>query len=190
MTTISIFGHGNMGTAIGGLFEDAGHTVSHIGRETHADQLGEIVVLAVPYTSIADIIKEYKEELKGKVIVEISNPLNSETLELAAPADSSMAQEVAHQLPDASVIKAFNTTFAATLKEKKVSGTHPTVVMMASDDDDAKKKLAGALEGSGVDTLDTGSLGRARDLEALGHLQLVLAIEGKLPWTGGFGIFK
>lgn len=191
MAIISIFGHGNMGTAIGGLFEDAGNTVSFIGRASHVDQLGDIVVLAVPYPSVADILKEYKEKLAGKIIVDITNPVNFDTFDsLVVPADSSAAQEVAEQLPDANVIKAFNTTFAATLKTKKVADQHPTTVMMAGDDDAAKKKLAEALEGSGIGVIDAGSLKRARELEAMGFLQIALAGAEKIPWTGGFGIFK
>ena len=94
------------------------------------------------------------------------------------------------ELPDASVIKAFNTNFATTLATKKVAGAHPTTVLLASDDKEAKDKLITALEGSGLSFIDAGLLKRARELEAMGFLQISLAAADKISWTGGFGIFK
>ena len=60
--------------------------------------------------------------------------------------------------------------------------------MMASDDAEAKAEVSQVLEGSGVRTLDAGSLKRARELEAFGFLQISLAAGEKISWTGGFAI--
>ena len=84
------------------------------------------------------------------------------------------------------MVKAFNTTFAATLAAGKL-GPLPTTVLMAGDDTDAKALLAGVITAGGLLALDAGTLARARELEALGFLQLTLAVNERLPWTGGFG---
>jgi 8-hydroxy-5-deazaflavin:NADPH oxidoreductase len=85
------------------------------------------------------------------------------------------------------VIKAFNTTFAATLASGTV-GELPTTVLIAGDDADAKSTLAGIVTAGGLKAIDAGSLSRARELEAIGFLQITLAAGEKISWTGGFGI--
>ena len=85
------------------------------------------------------------------------------------------------------MLKAFNTTFAATLAAGTV-GPLTTTVLIAGDDADAKSTLAGIVTSGGLNAVDAGSLQRARELEALGFLQLTLAVGEKVSWTGGFGV--
>jgi predicted dinucleotide-binding enzyme len=126
--------------------------------------------------------------LAGKVVVDITNPLNFETFDaLVVPADSSAAAEIATALPQSRVVKALNTTFAATLATGKI-GPLLTVVLMAGDDAEAKALLAAVLDAGGLRALDAGTLARARELEAVGFLQLTLAVKEQVPWTGGFGV--
>jgi 8-hydroxy-5-deazaflavin:NADPH oxidoreductase len=100
-------------------------------------------------------------------------------------ADWSAAAELAAALPDSKVVKAFNTNFAATLAAGTV-GDQPTTVVLAGDDADAKRVVSDLVTGAGLRALDAGTLRRARELEALGFLQITLAAGGQLPWTGGF----
>ena len=191
MTSVTIFGSGNMGTAIDGVLSAGGAHVEHIGSaDTNATVAGDIVILAVPYQALAGIVAGYGPQLAGKTVVDIPNPLNLETFDsLTVPADSSAAAELAAALPSSKVLKAFNTTFAATLGAKTV-GPNKTTVLMAGDDTDGKAALAAAISAGGVDAIDAGSLSRARELEAVGFLQLTLAASEKVGWTGGFGIVR
>ena len=66
--------------------------------------------------------------------------------------------------------------------------TQPTTVLIAGDYTDAKSTLADALAAGGVQAVDAGALDRARELEALGFLQLTLAATEKTSWTGGFAL--
>ena len=192
MTNITIFGDGNMGTAIAGVLGAGGASVDHIttsdtGRK---DITGEIVILAVPYPSLQDITGRYADQLAGKIVVDITNPLNIETFDsLVVPADGSAAAELAAALPSSRVLKAFNTTFAATLGAKRV-GQNTTTVLVAGDDADAKSAVIEAISAGGVDAIDVGPLSRARELEALGFLQLTLAAAEKVGWTGGFAVVR
>jgi predicted dinucleotide-binding enzyme len=63
-------------------------------------------------------------------------------------------------------------------------------VLLAGDDNDAKTALAGIITAGGLRALDAGSLRRARELEALGFLQIALAAANKIPWTGGFAVVR
>jgi 8-hydroxy-5-deazaflavin:NADPH oxidoreductase len=189
MTNISILGTGNMGQAIASIAAKGGHSVQQLGTDDVDTAVsGDIVVLAVPYPAVSAVIAQRGESLAGKVVVDITNPLNFETFDsLVVPADSSAAAEIAAALPQSRVLKAFNTTFAGTLAAGTV-GPLTTTVLIAGDDADAKTALAGIVTSGGLNAIDAGSLDRARELEALGFLQLTLAANEKVSWTGGFGV--
>ncbi|MCS5736051.1 NADPH-dependent F420 reductase [Herbiconiux daphne] len=190
MTNVTIFGTGNMGSAIASIAAAGGASVEHLGKEPGGTVTGDIVVLAVPYPSVADILATYGDQLAGKVVVDITNPLDFSTFDsLVVPADGSAAAEIQKALPTASVLKAFNTNFAATLSTKKI-GDLATTVLIAGDDQAAKDQLAGVLTAGGLLTIDAGSLKRARELEAIGFLQLTLAAGEQISWTGGFGVVR
>jgi len=189
MAHLTILGTGNMGQAIAAIASKGGHTVQLLGsNDTDTPVSGDVVVLAVPYPVISAVIAQRGEQLAGKIVVDITNPLNFETFNsLTVPADSSAAAEIAAALPQSRVLKAFNTTFAATLAAGTV-GPLTTTVQIAGDDADAKSTLAAIVTSGGLNAIDAGSLSRARELEALGFLQITLAAADKLSWTGGFGM--
>jgi predicted dinucleotide-binding enzyme len=189
MAHLSILGTGNMGQAIAAIAGRGGHTVQLLGSgDVDTPVTGDVVVLAVPYPAVSDVIAQRGEQLAGKIVVDITNPLNFETFDsLVVAADSSATAEIAAALPQSRVLKAFNTTFAATLAAGTV-GPVPTTVLIAGDDADAKSTLAGIVTSGGLNATDAGGLTRARELEALGFLQLTLAVAEKVSWTGGFGV--
>jgi 8-hydroxy-5-deazaflavin:NADPH oxidoreductase len=68
----------------------------------------------VPCPAVAAVIAQRADELAGKIVVDITNPLNFETFDsLAVAADGSATAAIAAALPQSRVLKAFNTTFAA-----------------------------------------------------------------------------
>ena len=190
MSTVTIIGTGNMGQAIAGIVTQGGNTVQLLGSEDlSTPATGEIVVLAVPYSAVDQIVAERSEQLAGRVVVDITNPLNFETFDsLVVPADSSATEQIAAKLPGSRVVKAFNTTFAGTLVSGVVGGQVPTTVLVAGDDAAAKASLADVVSAGGLRVVDAGSLRRARELEAIGFLQLTLAASEKITWTGGLGV--
>ena len=189
MAHVSIIGTGNMGSAIAALVNKGGNTVELIGHgDADKPVTGDVVVIAVYYGSVADIVAARGEQLAGKIVVDITNPVNTETFDsLVVPVDGSATAEIAAALPQSRVVKAFNTNFAATLASGTV-GDQPTTVLIAGDDADAKSLLAGIVTAGGLRAVDAGSLRRARELEALGFLQISLAAGEKIAWTGGFAV--
>jgi predicted dinucleotide-binding enzyme len=210
MTSISIIGAGNMGTATAAIATKGGASVQLLAQDAEktaaaaatlgasvvsgvsGDALtGDIVVLALPYPAVAGVLAQYQGRLDGKIVVDITNPLDFATFDsLVVPADGSAAQVIAETVPGARVLKAFNTTFAATLATGGVNGVAPTTVLVAGDDASAKEALISVLVAGGVLAVDAGTLKRARELEALGFLQLTLAAAGTTDWTGGFALVK
>ena len=188
MSTVSILGKGNMGSTIAGLAEKAGHSVETFDS-SDADKpvTGDLVFLAVPYAAVSEIVAQRGDQLAGKVVVDITNPLDFQTGSLLVPSDSSAAAEIAQAVPSARVLKAFNTNFGPTLAAGTV-GDQPTTVLIAGDDEGAKAQLAEIVTGAGLNAADVGPLARARELEAVGLLQIGLAMTGKASWTGGFAL--
>jgi 8-hydroxy-5-deazaflavin:NADPH oxidoreductase len=134
----------------------------------------DIVILALPYSAMAEVIRQAHGQLAGKIVVDISNPLNASYDDPATPPGSSGAEEIAKLVPpDARVVKAFNTTFAGTLVNGAVAG-QALDVLIAGDDADAKKTMAGLVEAGGMRAIDVGPLKRARQLEGLGLLGITL----------------
>ena len=135
MSHVSIIGTGNMGQAIAAVAGRGGHAVQLLGEADSATAVsGDIVVLAVPYPAVSAVIAGRGDSLAGKIVVDITNPLNFETFDsLTVPADSSATAEIAAALPESQVLKAFNTTFAATLAAGSV-GSLTTTVLIAGDD--------------------------------------------------------
>lgn len=146
-----------------------------------------MVVLAVPYAAVHDIVAERGNQLAGKIVVDITNPVDFETFDsLVVPADGSTAAEIAAALPKSRVVKAFNTNFAVTLATGTV-GALPTV-LIAGDDTDAKTVLAEIITAAGLQAIDAGPLRRARELDALGFAQIGLAATEKIGWAGGLAL--
>lgn len=205
MTGITIIGTGTMGSAIADVANAAGADIQVLGTSEEKaralagrvggaagtvgdDVTGEIVVLAVPYGALATIAGTYGAALDGKVVVDITNPLDFTTFDsLVVAPDSSAAAELQAALPGARVVKAFNTTFAGTLASKELGGD-PTTVLAAGDDESARQAVLDLATAAGLAAADAGSLARARELEALGFLQLTLAAGERITWNGGFAL--
>ena len=191
---VTIIGTGNMARGIGQRLVAGGHDVTVLGKETKAAEdvvrdLGgdgsakagrsgdviadDVVVLAVYYPDAKAAVAQYGDGLSGKVLVDITNPVNDSFDGLVTPPDGSAAQELAASASGARVVKAFNTTFAATLSEGRVAG-QPLDVFVAGDDEEARATVSKLATDGGLNVIDAGPLKRARELEAVGLLHMTL----------------
>ena len=200
---VTIIGAGNMGRGIGTRLVAGGNRVRILDNDpAEAQQLAEelqgsaaedgaaeggaagdalsgaVVVLAVWYGPAQSAIDQYGDQLAGKVVVDITNPVDVESFDgLVTPPDSSAAEELAKRVPpSAKLVKAFNTTFAGTLVEGQVAG-EPLDVFIAGDDEEAKQTVADLARSGGLNPIDAGPLRRARELERLGFLHMAIQEE-------------
>jgi 8-hydroxy-5-deazaflavin:NADPH oxidoreductase len=191
---VTIIGTGNMARGLGRRLIAGGHDVTVLGKDTSdaeavVSDIGsagnartgrsgdpiadDVVVLAVYYPDAQAAVEQYGDDLSGKVVVDITNPVNETFDGLVTPPDSSAAQELARTATGARVVKAFNTTFAGTLIEGRVAG-QPLDVFIAGDDEDAKATVAKLAQDGGLNPIDAGPLKQARQLEAMGLLHMTL----------------
>jgi len=154
------------------IAKDVGGKVTNTPRDTAAES--DIIVLASWYAVNLEMAKTLGPVLKGKIVVDISNPLNESYDALVTDAGTSAGENVRKLLPaEARVIKAFNTTFAGTLVAGQVGGQQLDV-FIAGDDDTAKATLADLVRAGGLNPIDVGALARSRELEALAFLGITL----------------
>lgn len=207
MTDITIIGTGNMARGLATRAIAAGKSVQLLAHEDKAkaqvlaSELGgqvstgvvgdeltsNLVIPAVYFDAAKAIVARYGDALNGKVYVDITNPVDFATFEgLAVPADSSAAEEL-QKITGASVVKAFNTTFAATLGEGAVAG-HILDVLIAGDDEAAIQAVADFAAAAGLNPVVVGPQRRARQLEQTGFLHILLSANDELPayqWNSG-----
>jgi predicted dinucleotide-binding enzyme len=198
---VTIIGTGNMARGIGSRVLAGGHGLTVVGKDEErargvANDLGDgdistavsgeelggdVIVLAVYYPDARDAVEQYRDQLAGKAVVDITNPVNETYDALVVPPDSSATQELSQLAPDAHFVKAFNTTFANTLSSGKVAGQQLDV-LIAGDDSGAKDAVAELARDGGLNPIDAGPQARARELEALGLLHMTV----QAPLDTGF----
>ncbi|MHB9032604.1 MAG: NADPH-dependent F420 reductase [Anaerolineae bacterium] len=189
---VTIIGTGRMARGIATRFRAGGHNVLVMGRdsvkasalaaEIHGQAApyapesvaGEVVVLALPFSAVFDVAKQFAPALAGKVVVDITNQFNATRDGAALPNSTSAAEEIQKILGDkAAVIKAFNTVFASTLLSGKING-EPVEIFVAGDDASAKAKVIQLVRDGGLLARDVGPLTRARLLEPMAILDVAI----------------
>lgn len=145
-----------------------------------------IVVLALRYPITTEVAAQYAGALDGKVVIDMANPADA-SYDPATSTGTSAAEELAARIPKARVVKAFNTTFAATLMDGRADG-HSLDVFIASDDAQARKAVAEFAASAGMHPVDVGPLRRARALEAFQILHMSLQQEMPSPWHSAIKI--
>jgi predicted dinucleotide-binding enzyme len=196
---IGVIGAGNVGRALSTASVRAGHTVTVTSQDgKQAEQLAadlsvekassnkeaisksEVVILAVPGEAIPSIVEEAAEELRGKVLVDVSNRFAPE--ELDGTSNAELTQEKA---PTAKVVKAFNTIFSANQTAPVEDGVQLDG-FVAGDDPGAKRQVLDLVQSLGFRPIDTGPLTMSRALEAMGMLNISLNMKNDWPWQTGW----
>lgn len=188
---VLVIGAGNMGSAFVKQLVAAGHQVSVTARNaekaqavaaanpgaravvaSNAATTADLVVLATGYGDAVNALKSVGD-VRGKVVVDITNPLTADYMGLSIGHSTSAAEEIAKAVPEAKVVKAFNTIFAQVLAEGANFGNgHVVPVYFAGDDASAKTTVATLIESTGFKAVDAGSLKNARYLEPVAGLNI------------------
>lgn len=143
-----------------------------------------VVINTIWYNIARQVVSEHANQLSGKILVDITNPLNQTYDDLSIPPGTSAAEELQKLAPKARVVKGFNTVFAGLLGQGTVAGL-PLDVLIAGDDQDAKAIVTKLVESGGLRVIDAGPLKRARQLESLALLNITLQGQMEKPWMTG-----
>ena len=190
---VTVIGAGNMGSAFVKQLHRAGHAVRVTSRDgakaaalaaqypgvvavpvANAAAEADIVILATGYADAVNALRSVGP-LTGKVVVDITNPLTPDYMGLTLGHSTSAAEEIAKAVPEAVLVKAFNTLFAQVLAEGAEFGAgRKASVFVAGDSEPARKTVAGLAESLGFAAVDAGGLKNARYLEPLAGLNVYL----------------
>lgn len=187
---VAIIGTGNMASGLAKVLSRAQHEVvigsrdpgkaaalaEQIGPEVQgggmvaAVKLADVVILAIPFASASDALKE-AGDLAGKVLVDISNPISPDFKNLVIGHTTSAAEEIQALVPKANVVKAFNTIFAQLLPVEVRQGKS-LQVFVAGDNDTAKAQVSSLAKSIGFDAVDAGPLSNSRFIEPIGEMNI------------------
>jgi predicted dinucleotide-binding enzyme len=202
---VAILGTGDVGRSLGHGFADLGHDVcmgsrrgggdsakafvaehgGHASEDTFAAAaaFGELAVLAVLGTAVADVVGATAGGLDGKVVIDATNPLDFSggfPPELAISGDNSGGEMLQRLVPSAKVVKAFNIVPNALMYQPHLEGGPPTM-MIAGDDTEAKVTVTRLLGNFGWDVVDLGGIKSSRWLEAMCMAWVMAASVGGHP---------
>ncbi|KXS31254.1 MAG: Uncharacterized protein AWT59_2613 [Candidatus Gallionella acididurans] len=190
---ISILGTGKMGSAVGRQLAKCGYQVIFGSRDPTANMdkfsgintisiknyseaalSANVVVVAVPWSFALELLKSLEDQLKGKVIVDLTNPLSADISRLVVGGNDSAAEQIASRLPESHVVKAFNAITADSFPTPNLCG-EPAQIFYCSDNEAAKDVARTLITSVGYEHKNCGVLSNARYLEAIAMLWLQLA---------------
>jgi hypothetical protein len=190
---VGVLGSGEVGRRLAAGFHSRGHEVMIGSRDPGKPELGdwlagdgagveagtfeqaavrgELLVLAVLGNAAEEAIAEAgPENFRGKVVIDTMNPLDFSggfPPKLSITGEDSLGERVQRALPDAKVVKAFNTIGNPYFVDPSFSEGQPTM-LVAGDDEGAKRTVANVLTDFGwSDVVDIGGIESSRELEAI-----------------------
>jgi 8-hydroxy-5-deazaflavin:NADPH oxidoreductase len=131
----------------------------------------DIIILAVPYAAEKQVADNIKSVVNQKVVISVSNPINETCDGLLTPPGTSAAEELQKQLPNAKVVKAFNTVPASDFHKHFVEDEKPDC-FIAGDDGEATELVYDLVKAAGFNPIPAGDLSMSRTLESM---QLLMA---------------
>jgi hypothetical protein len=198
---IGIIGAGNVGGTLGRRWAQNGHQVvfgvrdvesvkrsevlaaagpnARVASASEAAAASEVVVLATPWTATQSAVQS-AGDLKGKIVVDCTNPIAPGMKGLSIGHDTSAAERIASWAKGARMVKAFSTTGAGNMADPAY-GAERATMFICGDDIEAKRAVSRLAEELGFDVCDAGPLFAARYLEPLAMLWVHLA------YVQGFG---
>ena len=195
---IAIIGTGKMATGLGKLWSKAGHNVVFGSRDpagrqgvvrevggvsqvvTHDQAMSgaEVVVLTTPYLDVEPFAREHSDKLRGKVVVDITNPFDP------VPAGGVSGPEVTAKAigQGARVVAAFKTNFAGVLDQPVDASGVQRDVFYCGDDAVAKEAVRRLIDATGFRPVDCGTLKAARALDPM--VPLMIEMDRRLGGKG------
>lgn len=208
---IGILGSGNVAKALGSAFLALKHDVKLGSREpqkleqwrkgagpsalagtfSEAAEFGEIVVLATLGVATVQAIElAGKQRFKGKLVIDTTNPLDFSTgaPRLSVGHTDSGGEQVQRAIPDAKVVKCFNTVGAPHMFRPDFKGGPPDM-FICGEDEGAKGRMRELLGQFGWNTLDIGGIAGARYLEPMCLVWVLSAMKGG-TWDQAFKLLR
>ena len=183
---IGVIGSGRVGGTIGGLWVKAGYEVlfsardigevkelvaglgpkAHAGTPREAAAFGDAVLISVPYSALPQIGRDNAAELKGKVVLDTSNPIAGRDGEMAVEARAKgTGVASAELLPGVRLVRAFNCVGYTSMRSEAHRAGERLAIPLAADDQAALKTAIQLVQDAGFEPVVVGGLARAKEFD-------------------------
>jgi hypothetical protein len=195
---IGIIGAGNVGKTLGTALEKKGKIVCYGVRDPNPEsnelqvhdavKISELIILSVPWTAVPSVLED-SGIFGGKIVVDCTNPINPEFTGLSLCNTDSGGETVARMLPEAKVVKAFNTCGFNIMGNPEFP-TGKATMFVAGDDKESKETTLELARLIGFDAVDVGPLVQSRYLEATAWLWISMATKYGLGREIAFSLLR
>jgi len=176
---IGVIGSGRIGSTLGGVWVKAGHEVMFSSRTLENDQklaaslgpnaragtpreaakFGDVLLMAVPYRAMPDVGKELGDLVKGKIVIDATNPIPSRDGEIATWArEKGAGLASAELLAGARIVRAFNAIGYARMGAAREQPGERIGMPVASDDQKAYEVASRLIREIGYEPVLIGGL--------------------------------
>jgi predicted dinucleotide-binding enzyme len=185
---IGIIGAGRVGGTLGELWVKAGHEVmfsartieevnsllanlklgprARAGTPQQAAAFGDAVLVSVPYAALPQIGRDNAAELKGKVVLDTSNPIENRDGPMAAEMRAKGTGVASAELmPGVRLVRAFNCVGWNSMRTEAHRAGEKLAIPLAADDQGALKLAIGLVQDAGFEPVVVGGLARAREFD-------------------------
>jgi predicted dinucleotide-binding enzyme len=183
---IGVIGAGRIGGTMGEHWVKAGHEVmfssrhpenlkemttrlgpkARVGTPREAAAFGDVIFIAVPYSAIPQVGRDYAGEMKGKVVVNASNPIPRRDGPMAEEAQKKGAGAAdLEYLAGTRVARAFTFPGAGTFRSEAHRQGDRVAVAVAADDKEAMEVASRLVRDAGFEPVQVGGLARAKDFQ-------------------------
>lgn len=142
----------------------------------------DIILLAVPYPAEKEVAEKIKTVINQKIIISICNPIN-DNYDALLTSCVSAAEELQKRLPNAKVVKAFNTVLAGHFNEREIND-QKIDAFIAGNDEDALETVYDMVKATGFNPVVAGDLSVSRTLESMQLLLTQLIMQKKYKMAG------
>jgi hypothetical protein len=202
---IAFIGYGQVGGPLADHLQRAGHEVTLAAQDANSTSIkiavgknanlrvstpkeavsgSEVVFLATPFQANEAALKAVAEELKGKILVDCTNPVGP-NLTHGLNNVQSGSEMVQKLVPESHVVKAFTIYGFENFENNSYPGYHVKPVMMfCGNSKDAKRTVGGLISQLGWEPLDVGGIEQALHLEHMTLLWIrMVRFGGQSPHT-------
>ena len=179
---IGIIGAGRIGGAVGLQWARAGHEIlfssrhpeelselveragprTRAGLPDEAARFGEVVMIAVPYGALPQVGNDYAPLMRGKVVIDCSNPYPDRDGPMAQVAlDKGTGIASAEYLPGVRLIRAFNAINYRSVESEAHRPGVKVAIPIAGDDEEAVRITSELVVDAGFEPVVVGPLERA-----------------------------
>jgi predicted dinucleotide-binding enzyme len=183
---IGIIGAGRIGGALGEHWVKAGHEVmlasrhpenlkdlaarlgprARVGTPRDAAAFGDVVLVSVPYGAVPQVGRDYAAEMRGKIVLDTTNPFPARDGAVAEEArKKGTGAAVLEHLPGVRAVRAFNTIPAGVLRGEANRSGERVAVPLAGDDREALEIASRLVKDAGFEPVVVGPLSRAREFD-------------------------